>query len=222
MSPWRPRLSRRGREGRGAPLSAHRNADSFRWIFPCHWHNLRAEAGGTPAPLVPIRMPRSFPALARSPSSLAARERRSSRPLKGSSSRSRTSPRMRRMREDGARQDRIAYELSTPCRADLKGKKIMVIIGEEQSNGYISALQQNYGRHFQAINVRLRSLGLAHIHARGNPRADRAGGNRRVLQEQPGRRAVGGEAAGRELHPARPHLVAGKQESDHRRSTRST
>ena len=62
--------------------------------------------------------------------------------------------------ENAARQDRIAYELSTPCRADLKGKKIMVIIGEEQSNGYINALQQNYGRHFQAINVRLRSLGL--------------------------------------------------------------
>jgi hypothetical protein len=62
--------------------------------------------------------------------------------------------------ENAARQDRIAYELSTPCRADLKGKKIMVIIGEEQSNGYINAQQQNYGRHFQAINVRLRSLGL--------------------------------------------------------------
>lgn len=62
--------------------------------------------------------------------------------------------------EEAARQDRIAYELSTPCRADLKGKKIMVIIGEEQSNGYINAQQQSYGRHFQAINVRLRSLGL--------------------------------------------------------------
>ncbi len=36
----------------------------------------------------------------------------------------------------------------------------MVIIGEEQSNGYISAQQQNYGPHFQAINGRLRSLGL--------------------------------------------------------------
>jgi hypothetical protein len=62
--------------------------------------------------------------------------------------------------EEAARQDRIAYELSTPCRADLKGKKIMVIIGEEQSNGYITAVQENYGRHFQAINGRLRSLGL--------------------------------------------------------------
>jgi len=59
-----------------------------------------------------------------------------------------------------AREDRIAYELSTPCRADLKGKKIMVIIGERQSDGYIMAEQRNYGPHFQAINARLRSLGL--------------------------------------------------------------
>jgi hypothetical protein len=36
----------------------------------------------------------------------------------------------------------------------------MVIIGEVQSNGVISAQQQNYGPHFQAINTRLRSLGL--------------------------------------------------------------
>jgi hypothetical protein len=59
-----------------------------------------------------------------------------------------------------ARADRIGYELSTPCRADLKGKKIMVIIGERQSDGYVNAEQRNYGPHFQAINGRLRSLGL--------------------------------------------------------------
>ena len=62
--------------------------------------------------------------------------------------------------ETDARQDRIAAELATPCRADLKGKKIMVMIGEVQSNGVIAAHQQNYGPHFQAINSRLRSLGL--------------------------------------------------------------
>jgi len=28
-----------------------------------------------------------------------------------------------------AKEDRIAYELSTPCRADLKGQEIMVVIG---------------------------------------------------------------------------------------------
>jgi hypothetical protein len=60
-----------------------------------------------------------------------------------------------------AREDRINYELSTPCRADIKGKKIMVIIGERQSNGFVSAEQRNYGPHFQAINARLRYLGLA-------------------------------------------------------------
>ncbi len=63
--------------------------------------------------------------------------------------------------EQAAKEDRIAFELSTPCRADLKGKKIMVVIGEQQASGYIDARQQNYGPHFQAINARLRSLGLA-------------------------------------------------------------
>jgi hypothetical protein len=62
--------------------------------------------------------------------------------------------------EADARQGRIAADLSTPCRADLKGKKIMLIIGEVQSNGVIAAQQQNYGPHYQAINARLRSLGL--------------------------------------------------------------
>jgi hypothetical protein len=62
--------------------------------------------------------------------------------------------------EEDARQNRIADQLSTPCRAELKGKKIMVVIGEVQSNGMIAAQQHNYGPHFQAINVRLRALGL--------------------------------------------------------------
>ena len=62
--------------------------------------------------------------------------------------------------ESEARQSRIAEQLSTPCRADLKGKKIMVVIGELRSNGVIYAQQQNYGPHFQAINTRLRGLGL--------------------------------------------------------------
>ena len=58
------------------------------------------------------------------------------------------------------RQDRIVEQLSTPCRANLKDKKIMVVIGEQQSNCIIAAQQQNYGPHFQAINTRLRALGL--------------------------------------------------------------
>ena len=62
--------------------------------------------------------------------------------------------------EEEARQNRIADQLSTPCRADLKGKKIMVVIGQVQSNGVIVAQQQNYGPEYQAINTRLRAMGL--------------------------------------------------------------
>ena len=62
--------------------------------------------------------------------------------------------------EQEARESRIAQQLSTPCRAELKDKKIMVVIGERQSNGFIAAQQQNYGPHFEAINARLRALGL--------------------------------------------------------------
>ena len=62
--------------------------------------------------------------------------------------------------KEAARQQMIADQLSTPCRAELRGKKIMVIIGEVQSNGYVAAQQQNYGPHYQAINKRLQSLGL--------------------------------------------------------------
>lgn len=59
-----------------------------------------------------------------------------------------------------ARQDRIWDQLGTPCRDRLKEKKIMVIIGERQGNGIVYAQQQNYGPHYQAINTRLRWLGL--------------------------------------------------------------
>ena len=62
--------------------------------------------------------------------------------------------------EREARENRIASDLSVPCRAELKNKKIMVMIGERQSNGFIEARQQNYGAHYQAINRRLQALGL--------------------------------------------------------------
>ena len=39
-------------------------------------------------------------------------------------------------------------------------EKELLVIGERQSNGFVSAQQQNYGPHFQAINSRLRALGL--------------------------------------------------------------
>jgi acid stress-induced BolA-like protein IbaG/YrbA len=51
-------------------------------------------------------------------------------------------------------------DLSVPCRADLLNKKIMVVIGERLSNGVVEAHQQNYGPHYQAINKRLKALGL--------------------------------------------------------------
>jgi hypothetical protein len=62
--------------------------------------------------------------------------------------------------EEEARQNRIADQLSTPCKADLKGKKIMLVIGQVQSNGFIVAQQQNFGPEYQAINTRLRAMGL--------------------------------------------------------------
>ena len=63
-------------------------------------------------------------------------------------------------REQQAREQRVADLLSTPCRAGLKDKKIMVVIGERRADGLVSAEQQNYGPHYQAINQRLRALGL--------------------------------------------------------------
>ena len=62
--------------------------------------------------------------------------------------------------EQAARDARIAGALSVPCRAELKNKKIMVVIGERQSNGFIETRQQNYGEHYRAINKRLQALGL--------------------------------------------------------------
>lgn len=62
--------------------------------------------------------------------------------------------------KEEARQQAIAERLSTPCRDQLKDKKIMLIIGEQQVGGGILANQENYGPHFQVINQRLRALGL--------------------------------------------------------------
>jgi hypothetical protein len=62
--------------------------------------------------------------------------------------------------KEEARQQAIAERLSTPCGDQLKDKKIMLIIGEQQSGGGILANQDNYGPHFQIINQRLRALGL--------------------------------------------------------------
>jgi len=66
----------------------------------------------------------------------------------------------RQAAEAAARQGRVAENLSTPCKQAIKDKKIAVIIGEEQTNGVVLARQENYGPHFQLINVRLQALGL--------------------------------------------------------------
>jgi hypothetical protein len=62
--------------------------------------------------------------------------------------------------EKDAAQALAIEQILTPCRSDLKDKKIMVLIGERRSNGFIYAEQQNYGPHYQAINRRLQALGL--------------------------------------------------------------
>jgi hypothetical protein len=59
-----------------------------------------------------------------------------------------------------AKEQSLADRLSTPCRDQLRNKKINLIIGERTSGGGISANQQNYGPQFNAINQRLRALGL--------------------------------------------------------------
>jgi hypothetical protein len=59
----------------------------------------------------------------------------------------------------GERQQRIAAQLSTPCRERIRNQKIMVLIGEE-INGVVQARQAAYSQHFDAINARLQKLGL--------------------------------------------------------------
>jgi hypothetical protein len=53
----------------------------------------------------------------------------------------------------------ISWQLSTPCRDRIKNRKIMVLIGEER-NGMVTASQGSYSRHVDAINSRLKNLGL--------------------------------------------------------------
>src|SRR6185369_11801191 len=57
------------------------------------------------------------------------------------------------------KQAEISSQLSTPCRDRIKNRKIMVLIGEER-NGMIVATQGSFSRHVDAVNTRLKSLGL--------------------------------------------------------------
>jgi len=61
--------------------------------------------------------------------------------------------------EEAARQQKIQTLLATPCMAKIKNQKIMVVIGENR-NGQVLAKQSAYDPHFEAINLRLRNLGL--------------------------------------------------------------
>ncbi|HJV97307.1 MAG TPA: hypothetical protein VJ608_14780 [Albitalea sp.] len=61
--------------------------------------------------------------------------------------------------QQAERQRRIDAQLSTPCREQIKNRKIMVLIGEEV-NGEVQARQAAYSPHLDAINQRLRNLGL--------------------------------------------------------------
>jgi hypothetical protein len=60
---------------------------------------------------------------------------------------------------EAERQAQVQSLLATPCRDKIKNQKIMVLIGEDR-NGVIYAGQASYSPHIDAINGRLRSLGL--------------------------------------------------------------
>ena len=60
---------------------------------------------------------------------------------------------------DAQRQATISAQLATPCRNRIRNRKIMVLVAEDR-NGFITASQGTFGRHVEAINARLRGLGL--------------------------------------------------------------
>ncbi len=60
---------------------------------------------------------------------------------------------------DGSGQRRAASGLATPCKQAIKDKRIMVVIGERTGRG-MNSDQGSYSPHFQAIDKRLKRLGL--------------------------------------------------------------
>ena len=62
-------------------------------------------------------------------------------------------------KEQAERDARVGALLSTPCRDKIKSRKILVLIGEEK-NGTVQAKQDAFSPHFEAVNQRLRNLGL--------------------------------------------------------------
>ena len=61
--------------------------------------------------------------------------------------------------KEAERQDKVRTLLQTPCRDKIKNQKIVVFIGESR-NGRINASQGAFSPHFDAINSRLRAMGL--------------------------------------------------------------
>ncbi len=61
--------------------------------------------------------------------------------------------------KEAERQGKVRAQLQTPCRDKIKNQKIVVLIGENRGGG-INATQEAFGPHFDAINSRLRGLGL--------------------------------------------------------------
>ena len=61
--------------------------------------------------------------------------------------------------QKAARDAKVRDQLATPCRERIKNQKIVVLIGESR-NGFIDARQSAYSPQFDAINLRLRALGL--------------------------------------------------------------
>lgn len=60
---------------------------------------------------------------------------------------------------DAASRRKVASQLATPCKQALKDKRIMVVVGQRTGRGMDSD-QGHYSPHFQAIDKRLKRLGL--------------------------------------------------------------
>lgn len=61
--------------------------------------------------------------------------------------------------EKQARQAQVAAKLSEPCRKSIKGQTIALIIAEKQQ-GLVNVNASNQGLLFEALNSRLRGIGL--------------------------------------------------------------
>lgn len=61
--------------------------------------------------------------------------------------------------EKAARDASLEAQLATPCMQRIKNQKIMVLIAERE-NGVLRTGQERFSLHFDAINQRLRRLGL--------------------------------------------------------------